>query len=109
LSWVNVVEVQGDLDGRIHPNTAPHGDAWSLQPTCRSRQRTYSDNRKNDHHGGQQPIRASATRSRWASRRRRPPVGFVSVARVGPQSMASCRSGSCPEVVSVGGRPPRNT
>ena len=34
LSCVNVVEVQVDLDGRIHPNTAPHGDASPSRLTC---------------------------------------------------------------------------
>jgi hypothetical protein len=28
FSCINVVEAQGDLDGRIHPRTAPHVDAW---------------------------------------------------------------------------------
>jgi hypothetical protein len=28
VEQANVVEVQGDLDGRIHPRTATHGDAW---------------------------------------------------------------------------------
>jgi len=30
LSWANVVEVQVDSDGRIHPRSAPHGDAWGI-------------------------------------------------------------------------------
>src|SRR5919112_675842 len=30
------IEAQGDLDGRIHPSTALHGDAWPSRLTCPS-------------------------------------------------------------------------
>jgi hypothetical protein len=34
LSWANIVEVQVDLGGRIHPKTAPHADAWPSPLSC---------------------------------------------------------------------------
>jgi hypothetical protein len=34
LSCTNVAEAQVDLDGRIHPRTAPRRDAWPLRLSC---------------------------------------------------------------------------
>jgi hypothetical protein len=34
LSRTNAIEVQVNLDGRIHPKPAPYGDVWLWSLTC---------------------------------------------------------------------------